>query len=100
MGQLVASDIATLLVDTLNDGRMNGWGRRVPFVLGAVLSLVGFWIRQGAQQTRSAEQQQAPRPGPLAMPLLHTPRDSFAVLPLVGTVNPPAGDHLPLPRPA
>ncbi|MFC0499655.1 MFS transporter [Streptomyces mutabilis] len=62
-GQLVASGVATVLVDTLSEDRMNGWGWRVPFVLGAVLSLVGFWIRQGAEETRSAEQQRAPRPG-------------------------------------
>ncbi|MGW6904288.1 MFS transporter [Streptomyces sp. NPDC054940] len=78
IGQLVASGIATLLVDTLSDGQMNGWGWRVPFVLGAVLSLVGFWIRQGAQETRSAEQQQAPRPG-LLEALRRHPRQSLLI---------------------
>lgn len=78
VGQLVASGIATLLVDTLNDGQMNGWGWRVPFVLGAVLSLVGFWIRQGAQETRSAEQQEAPRPG-LFEALRRHPRESLLI---------------------
>ncbi|GHG85655.1 MFS transporter [Streptomyces lanatus] len=77
-GQLVASGIATLLVDTLSDGQMNGWGWRVPFVLGAVLSLVGFWIRQGAQETRSAEQQRAPRPG-LLEALRRHPRQSLLI---------------------
>lgn len=77
-GQLVASGIATLLVDTLSDGQMNGWGWRVPFVLGAVLSLVGFWIRQGAEETRSAEQQQAPRPG-LFEALRRHPRQSLLI---------------------
>ncbi|MFE0255545.1 MFS transporter [Streptomyces sp. NPDC059010] len=77
-GQLVASGIATLLVGTLNDGQMNGWGWRVPFVLGAVLSLVGFWIRQGAEETRSAEQQQAPRPG-LLEALRRHPRQSLLI---------------------
>ncbi|WP_406194560.1 MFS transporter [Streptomyces sp. NBC_01017] len=77
-GQLVASGIATLLVDTLSDGQMNGWGWRVPFVLGAVLSLVGFWIRQGAQETRSAEQQQAPRPA-LFEALRRHPRQSLLI---------------------
>ncbi|MGA5137255.1 MFS transporter [Streptomyces azureus] len=78
VGQLVASGIATLLVDTLSDGQMNGWGWRVPFVLGAVLSLVGFWIRQGAQETRSAEQQKAPRPG-LFEALRRHPRESLLI---------------------
>ncbi|MFF7734231.1 MFS transporter [Streptomyces sp. NPDC007984] len=77
VGQLVASGIAALLVDTLSDGQMNGWGWRVPFVLGAVLSLVGFWIRRGAQETRSAEQQ-APRPG-LFEALRRHPRESLLI---------------------
>ena len=77
-GQLLASGIATLLVDTLNEGRMDGWGWRVPFVLGAVLSLVGFWIRQGAQETRSEEQRRAPRPG-LLDGLRRHPRESLLI---------------------
>lgn len=77
-GQLVASGIATLLVDTLSEDRMNGWGWRAPFVFGAVLSLVGFWIRQGAQETRSAEQQRAPRPA-LFEALRRHPRESLLI---------------------
>ncbi|MFC8867009.1 MFS transporter [Streptomyces sp. NPDC057148] len=77
-GQLVASGVATVLVDTLSEDRMNGWGWRVPFILGAVLSLVGFWIRQGAEETRSAEQQRAPRPG-LFEALRRHPRESLLI---------------------
>jgi MHS family alpha-ketoglutarate permease-like MFS transporter len=55
LGQLLASGVAALLVRTLSEDRMDGWGWRVPFVLGAVLSLVGFWIRRGAEETRGAE---------------------------------------------
>ncbi|MER5966449.1 MFS transporter [Streptomyces sp. NPDC002057] len=62
-GQLAASGIAALLIGVLGEDRMNGWGWRIPFLIGAVLSLAGFWIRRGAEETRSAEQSQAPRPG-------------------------------------
>ncbi|WP_328345862.1 MFS transporter [Streptomyces violaceus] len=78
VGQLVASGVATLLVGTLSVGRMDSWGWRVPFVLGAVLSLVGFWIRRGAQETRSAEQREAPRPG-LFEALRRHPRESLLI---------------------
>ncbi|MGW3987212.1 MFS transporter [Streptomyces sp. NPDC004830] len=78
VGQLVASGVATLLVGTLSEERMNGWGWRVPFVLGAVLSLVGFWVRRGAQETRSAEREKAPRPG-LSEALRRHPRASLLV---------------------
>lgn len=77
-GQLLASGIATVLVDTLSEGRMDGWGWRVPFVLGAALSLVGFWIRQGAQETRSEEQRRAPRPA-LLEALRRHPRESLLI---------------------
>ncbi|AMW14136.1 hypothetical protein A4E84_34390 [Streptomyces qaidamensis] len=50
----------------------------MPFVLGAVLSLVCFWIRQGAQETRSAEQRQGPRPG-LSEALRRHPRESVLI---------------------
>ncbi|MCZ0210558.1 MFS transporter [Streptomyces achromogenes] len=77
-GQLVASGIATLLVDTLDGPSMDGWGWRVPFWLGGAFSLVGFWIRRGAAETRSAEQRQAPRPG-LFEALRRHPRQSLLI---------------------
>jgi MHS family alpha-ketoglutarate permease-like MFS transporter len=77
-GQLLASGVATLLVGTLAERSMDGWGWRVPFVLGGLLSLVGFWIRRGAQETRSAEQQRAPRPG-LFEALRRYPRQSLLI---------------------
>ncbi|MDQ0846128.1 MFS transporter [Streptomyces sp. V1I6] len=78
IGQLAASGIAALLVSVLAEGQMNGWGWRVPFVIGALLSLVGFWIRRSAHETRSAEQQQGPRPG-LFDALRHHPRESLLI---------------------
>ncbi|WP_181795058.1 MFS transporter [Streptomyces sp. WELS2] len=77
-GQLVASGIATLLVDTLAEPSMDGWGWRVPFWLGGAFGLVGFWIRRGAAETRSAEQRQAPRPG-LFEALRRHPRQSLLI---------------------
>lgn len=63
VGQLVASGLAALLAASLTAGQMSSWGWRIPFLVGALLSLVGFWIRRGAQETRSRKQQEAPRPG-------------------------------------
>ncbi|MCZ9336256.1 MFS transporter, partial [Streptomyces sp. TRM76130] len=77
-GQLLASGISALLVSTLTEDRMDGWGWRVPFVLGAVFSLAGFWIRRGAEETRSAEQARAPRPG-LFEALRRHPRESLLI---------------------
>ncbi|WP_438272767.1 MFS transporter [Streptomyces sclerotialus] len=78
IGQLVASGIAALLVANLAPAAMDGWGWRVPFVLGALLSLVGFWVRRGAEETRSEEQAKAPRPG-LFEALRRHPRESLLI---------------------
>ncbi|MCK8677731.1 MFS transporter [Streptomyces lichenis] len=79
LGQLAASGLAAVLVSTLGDGPMGEWGWRVPFLLGAVLSLVGFWIRRGAEETlRMPEHPAAPRPG-LFDALRHHPRASLLI---------------------
>ncbi|MFI9024362.1 MFS transporter [Streptomyces sp. NPDC053560] len=78
IGQLVASGIAALLVANLAPATMDNWGWRVPFVLGALLSLVGFWVRRGAEETRSEEQAKAPRPG-LFEALRRHPRESLLI---------------------
>ncbi|QES04580.1 MFS transporter [Streptomyces venezuelae] len=77
-GQLAASGIAALLVGVLAEDRMDSWGWRVPFLLGALLSLAGFWIRRGAEETRSAAQREAPRPGLFDALRLH-PRASLRI---------------------
>jgi MHS family alpha-ketoglutarate permease-like MFS transporter len=78
IGQLVASGIAALLAHLLNDGQMAHWGWRVPFLFGAVISLVGFWIRRGAVETRSEEQRAAARPA-LFEALRRYPRPSLLI---------------------
>ncbi|MDF4251891.1 MFS transporter [Streptomyces sp. WMMB303] len=78
-GQLVASGVAALLVSTVSDGQMHQWGWRVPFLLGALLSLAGFWVRRGARETRSERQAEAPRPG-LFDALRRHPRESLLVV--------------------
>ncbi|MEV7597687.1 MFS transporter [Kitasatospora sp. NPDC089797] len=50
-GQVLASGTAALLVLTLDDHAMHTWGWRVPFLVGAVLSLLGLWIRHAARET-------------------------------------------------
>ncbi|MFF9012207.1 MFS transporter [Streptomyces sp. NPDC014870] len=77
-GQLAASGTAALLVAVLGDDRMNGWGWRIPFLLGAVLSLAGFWIRRGAEETHDVARQEAPRPG-LFEALRRHPRASLLI---------------------
>ncbi|WP_424217196.1 MFS transporter (plasmid) [Streptomyces sp. BI20] len=78
LGQLAASGLAALLVARLDEDAMNAWGWRVPFLLGALLSLVGFWIRRGAEETRADRGPDTPRPG-LFDALRQHPRASLLI---------------------
>jgi MHS family alpha-ketoglutarate permease-like MFS transporter len=50
----------------------------VPFVHGALFSPAGFWIRRGAEETRSSEQRRGPRPA-LLEALRRHPRESLLI---------------------
>ncbi|MGW8975890.1 MFS transporter [Streptomyces platensis] len=50
-GQLLASATAALLAALLTEQQMGEWGWRLAFLIGALLSLLGLWIRRGAQET-------------------------------------------------
>ncbi|MGW1793159.1 MFS transporter [Streptomyces tubercidicus] len=89
-GQLLASGTAALLAAMLTEQQMGQWGWRVAFFIGALLSLLGLWIRRGAQETlpqaldavRAGEtphdRQTAERPG-LFEALRRHPRQSLRI---------------------
>ncbi|WP_405843742.1 MFS transporter [Streptomyces platensis] len=89
-GQLLASAIAALLAALLTEQQMGEWGWRVAFLIGALLSLLGLWIRRGAQETlpqalhavrageTPIEQRAADRPG-LFEALRRHPRQSLLI---------------------
>jgi MFS transporter, MHS family, alpha-ketoglutarate permease len=52
-GQLAALVVLIVLQATLSDQALYDWGWRVPFVIGAALALVVFWIRRGIDETGS-----------------------------------------------
>src|SRR5215217_6840146 len=45
VGQLLANGLLALLALFQSDAAFNSWGWRVPFLLSAVLVLVGLWVR-------------------------------------------------------
>ncbi|HEX4818304.1 MAG TPA: MFS transporter [Nonomuraea sp.] len=91
VGQLLASGLAALLATTLAEADMKSYGWRVPFVVGAVLSLVGLWIRRSADETSAvAEEIQrgaAERPRMFEF-LRHHPRSALTIvgITVAGTV--------------
>ncbi|MEC4020300.1 MFS transporter [Streptomyces sp. H27-D2] len=78
IGQLIASGVSALLASQLTDTQMGDGGWRVPFLFGAVISLVGFWIRRGAHETRSEALRSGPRPA-LFEALRSHPRESLLI---------------------
>ena len=54
-GSLLGSAVAAIMTSALSSAAMLDWGWRVPFLLGAVLLLVGAYLRQNVDETPSYE---------------------------------------------
>jgi MHS family alpha-ketoglutarate permease-like MFS transporter len=52
-GQLAAVMLQVLLQYLLTDEQLYAWGWRIPFIVGAALAIVVFWIRRGIDETQS-----------------------------------------------
>jgi MFS transporter, MHS family, proline/betaine transporter len=71
-GSLLGSAIAATLTSLLSSSTMLDWGWRIPFLLGAVLLVVGVYLRQNVDETPSYEasrQAVADRPVVSGLPL-------------------------------
>jgi MFS transporter, MHS family, proline/betaine transporter len=54
-GSLLGSAISAVLTSLLSSSAMLEWGWRVPFVLGAILLIIGFYLRRNVGETPSFE---------------------------------------------
>ena len=54
-GQLVALAVLLVLQSLLTEAQLEAWGWRVPFMIGAVLAVVVFYIRRRLTETESFE---------------------------------------------
>jgi MFS transporter, MHS family, proline/betaine transporter len=54
-GSLLGSAVAATLTSSLSPQAMLDWGWRVPFLLGAILLVVGIYLRQNVEETPSYE---------------------------------------------
>ncbi len=50
-GQILALGVLLILQRLLTEGELAAWGWRIPFALGAVLALVGMYVRRAALET-------------------------------------------------
>ncbi len=51
MGAVIASVLVATLTSSLTTSHMLEWGWRIPFLVGALLAIVGFYIRQCTSET-------------------------------------------------
>ncbi|WP_276481626.1 MFS transporter [Paraflavitalea pollutisoli] len=58
-GQLIALGIQLILQRLLTTDQLHDWGWRIPFVIGAILSVVALYLRSSLQETPSFQQQGA-----------------------------------------
>ncbi|AAK23003.1 MFS transporter [Caulobacter vibrioides] len=52
-GQLLALGVLIILQRTLGEEALKEWAWRVPFIIGALLAVVVFWIRRGLEESVS-----------------------------------------------
>ncbi len=66
-GQLVAQGVLLVLQASMSEEALEGWGWRIPFLIGGVLAVSVFYLRRGIVETESFQkiehEQQGPRSG-------------------------------------
>jgi len=79
-GQLAAMLMLVVLQSLLTDEQMYAWGWRIPFVVGAALGVVVFWIRSRMQETTQFEEKATKEDrGRALMLFTHYPWTSLAI---------------------
>ena len=66
-GQLFALGIQLILQKVLSDTELHAWGWRIPFVIGAILSLVALYMRSILYETKAFETQKNRSDDPKAL---------------------------------
>jgi MHS family alpha-ketoglutarate permease-like MFS transporter len=77
-GQLLASALAVVMTNTLGDARITAGWWRLPFLIGAVTSLVALWLRVGLVETTVKTDRQHKDAGTL-LGVLHHQRAFWVV---------------------
>ncbi|GAA3693978.1 MFS transporter [Sphingomonas cynarae] len=81
-GQLLAIMVLLILQSTMTEAALDSWGWRIPFVIGAALAVVVFYLRRGLAETESftnAKANDAPKSGFLQL-IRHHPKETAVVM--------------------
>ena len=88
---LLATVTATLTTSLIPQPALADWGWRIPFLLGAVLSLYGVWLRRSLPETpafQAVQRRQEIERHPLLRAVREFPRESIIVFVIqMGTVQ-------------
>lgn len=81
-GQLLALGVLIILQRTLDTEALSAWGWRVPFVIGAILAVVVFWIRTGLDESVSYRNAKAAgaEKARTSMLILRHPREALLIM--------------------
>jgi MHS family alpha-ketoglutarate permease-like MFS transporter len=81
LGQLLALAVLIVLQNVMDKETLEAWGWRIPFVIGALLAVVVFWIRRGLEESASflaSQAEGAPRSTTMLLFLKH-PRETAMI---------------------
>jgi MHS family alpha-ketoglutarate permease-like MFS transporter len=81
-GQLLSLALLILLQNTLGEDQLASWGWRVPFLVGALLAVVVFWLRRRLDETnafKAEDTRAAPKSSAMQLILKH-PKEALLVL--------------------
>jgi MFS family permease len=56
IGNLISGIVGVILALSMSDADTNGWGWRIPFLLGILIAPIGFYIRRNLDETLHAEE--------------------------------------------
>ena len=86
IGLLVASGVGAILSHFLSTAQLSSWGWRLAFATGALLAILGYWIRRQLTETPIFLAERAQRKAP-KFPLSHSIRyEGFRILNAIGVV--------------
>jgi MHS family alpha-ketoglutarate permease-like MFS transporter len=80
-GQLIALSVLIVLQHALSKDDMASWGWRIPFVIGAGLAIVAYWMRRRMQESAAFVNSGMSEPrGSIRVLLTKYPRETLTIL--------------------
>jgi MHS family alpha-ketoglutarate permease-like MFS transporter len=81
-GQLLALGIQLILQKIMTEEQLQNWGWRIPFIIGAILSVTAFYLRRSLHETAAfeAHKQENTKQKGTIKELFHYPKAFFTVV--------------------